>query len=117
MGHQIGSLRHKIRHDEYEEGTIDGRLPSRDSIIRAIGERKHDPIGKRMTWVTNTDGASNKHGAGIGIVLENSSRVLIEEAVRLDEKMTNNEAKYEALLYGLELALRLGVQCLKINLD
>ena len=31
--------------------------------------------------------------------------------------MTNNEAEYEALLYGLELALRLGVQHLKINLD
>ena len=31
--------------------------------------------------------------------------------------MTNNEAKFEALLYGLELALRLGVQHLKINLD
>ena len=37
--------------------------------------------------------------------------------MRLDEKMTNNEAEYEALLYGLELALRLGVQYLKINLD
>ena len=43
--------------------------------------------------------------------------MLIEEAVKLDEKMTNNEEKYEALLYGLELALRLGVQYLKINLD
>ena len=57
----------------------------------------------------NTDGALNKLGAGIGIVLENSLGVIIEEVVRLDEKMTNNEAEYEALLYGLELALRLGV--------
>ena len=31
--------------------------------------------------------------------------------------MTNNEGEYEALLYGLELALRLGVQHLKVNLD
>ena len=65
----------------------------------------------------NTDEASNKNGAGIEIVLENSSGVLIEEAVRLDEKMTNNKEEYKALLYGLELALRLGVQHLKINLD
>ena len=42
---------------------------------------------------------------------------MIEEAVKLEGKMTNNEAEYEALLYGLELALRLGVQHLKINLD
>ena len=72
---------------------------------------------ERMTWIMNTDGASSKHGARIGIVLENSSGVLIEEAVRLNEKATNNEVEYEALLYGLELALRLGVQYLKINLD
>ena len=70
-----------------------------------------------MTWVMNTDRASNINEVGIGIVLENSSRVLIEEAVRLNEKMTNNEVEYEALLYGLELALRIGIQQLKINLD
>ena len=57
----------------------------------------------------NTDKASNNHGARIGIVLKNSLGVLIEEAVKLDEKMMNNEVEYEALLYGLELALRLGV--------
>ena len=72
---------------------------------------------ERMTRVMNIDGASNKHWAGIGIVLENSSRVLIEEAIIVEEKMTKNEAEYEDLLYGLELALRLGVQHLKINLD
>ena len=42
---------------------------------------------------------------------------MIEEAVRLDEKMMNNEAEYKALLYGLELGLRLGVQHLKTNVD
>ena len=51
------------------------------------------------------------------MVLGNSLGVLIEEAVKLDEKMTNNKVEYKALLYGLELALRLGVQYLKINLD
>ena len=64
----------------------------------------------------NTEEVSNKSEAGIGIVLENSSGILIEEAVRLEGKMTNNEAEYEALLYRLELALRLGVQHMKINL-
>ena len=50
-------------------------------------------------------------------MLENSSGVLIEEAVKLNEKMINNEAEYEALLYSFELALRLGVRHLKIYLD
>ena len=64
---------------------------------------------ERMSWVMNSDRASNKNEARIGIVLENSPGVLIEEAVRLEGKMTNNEAEYEALLYRLELALRLAV--------
>ena len=31
--------------------------------------------------------------------------------------MTKNEAEYEALLYGLELALKRGVQNLKVYID
>ena len=31
--------------------------------------------------------------------------------------MTNNKAEYKALLYGLKLALKLGVQNLKVLLD
>ena len=70
-----------------------------------------------MRWILNTDGASNKEGVGIGVVVESSSGVIIEEVFRLEEPMTNNEAKYEALIYSLELALKLGVQNLKVMLD
>lgn len=70
-----------------------------------------------MTWLMNIDGAFNKNGVRIGIMLENLSGVLIEEAVRLDEKITKNEAEYKDLLYNLELALRFGVQHLKTNMD
>ena len=51
------------------------------------------------------------------MVLENFSGVLIEEAFRLGKNMTNNEAKYEALFYGLELASKVGAQYLKANVD
>ena len=70
-----------------------------------------------MRWVLNTDGASNKNGAGIDVVLENSIGVLIEEVLRLERNLTKNKAKYEALLYGRELALKLGAYYLKVNLD
>src|SRR5690606_32863967 len=70
-----------------------------------------------MRWILNTDGASNREGAGIGVIIESSSGVIIEEAFRLEKQMTNNEAEYEALIYGLELALKLGVQNLKVLLD
>ena len=73
--------------------------------------------GEKMRLMLNTDGASNKNRVVIGVVLENSSGVLIEEALRLERNLTNNEAKYEALLYGLELAFKLGAHYLKVNLD
>ena len=62
-----------------------------------------------MRWVLNTDGASNKEGAGIGIIIESSSGVIIKEAFWLEKQMINNETEYEALIYSLELALKLGV--------
>ena len=58
-----------------------------------------------------------QEGARIIIILESSSRVIIKEAFQLERQMTNNEAEYEALIYGLELALKLGVQNLKVLLD
>ena len=65
----------------------------------------------------NTDETSNREGVGIGIIIKSSSGVIIEEAFWLEKQMTNNKAEYEALIYGLELALKLGVQNLKVLLD
>ena len=70
-----------------------------------------------LRWVLNMDGASNREGDGIGIIIESSSGVIIEETLRLEKQVTNIESKYEALIYGLELALKLGVQNLKVLLD
>ena len=65
-------------------------------------------LEEKMKWVLNSNRASNKNGVGIRIVLENSSEVLIEKALRLEKNLTNNEIEYEALLYGLGLAVKLG---------
>ena len=70
-----------------------------------------------MKWMLNTNGASNKNRVGIGVVLENSSEFLIEEAIWLEKDLANNEVEYEALIYGLELATNLETQHLEVNLD
>ncbi|XP_062102879.1 uncharacterized protein LOC133813860 [Humulus lupulus] len=64
-----------------------------------------------------TDGASNSQRAGIGIVLEAPSGLKIEEAIRLEQSTTNNEAEYEALIYALELAREMGIQRLNVRGD
>ena len=66
-----------------------------------------------MQWILNMDGASKKEGARIGVIIESSSGVVIENTFQLEKQMTNNEAEYKALIYGLELALKLAVQKLK----
>ena len=72
---------------------------------------------KFQVWVLSTDGDSNSAGAGIGIVLEAPSGLKIEEAWRLSFQVTNNEAEYKALIYGLELARHLGIRLLKVISD
>ena len=46
----------------------------------------------------STDGSTNAQGVGIGIVLESTNGLVLEEGVGLGFKVTNNEAEYEALI-------------------
>ena len=48
------------------------------------------------------DGARNRSGVGIGIILNNGEGVTLEYALRLNFNATNNMAEYEALLMGLK---------------
>ena len=59
-------------------------------------------------WSIHTDGSSNKHAGGIGVVLRSPEGDEIECMVQLDFSTTNNEAEYEALLAGVELAKAVG---------
>ena len=48
--------------------------------------------------------SSNKHAGGIGVVLQSPKGDIIECVVLLQFSMTNNEAKYKAILTRLDLA-------------
>ena len=54
-------------------------------------------------WEVYTDGVSNQKGAGIGIVLINPEKLIMEKSLRLGFLATNNEAEYEALLVGVAM--------------
>ncbi|XP_028053847.1 uncharacterized protein LOC114258158 [Camellia sinensis] len=59
--------------------------------------------GNAKTFV---DGASNKHGVGLGIVLISPDELTIEHAITLGLPASNNKTEYKALLAGLKSALR-----------
>ncbi|XP_075665374.1 uncharacterized protein LOC142635042 [Castanea sativa] len=62
------------------------------------------------TFRIHTDGSSNKHVGGVGVVLHTLEGDKIECMIRLDFPTTNNEAEYEALVAGLELAIATGAK-------
>ncbi|PON64735.1 Ribonuclease H [Parasponia andersonii] len=89
--------------------------------IISFGER-HDlnhmsQLHPPSTWTLYTDGSTNASGSGIGIVLQTPMGLRVEKALRLGFQATNNEAEYEALLQGLELALHFGVEDIAVKTD
>ncbi|XP_014499249.1 uncharacterized protein LOC106760312 [Vigna radiata var. radiata] len=68
-------------------------------------------------WNLNVDGSSDRRGAGAGIVLEGPNGNLVEQAIFFTFQLSNNQAKYEALISGLLLAAELNVQHLECRMD
>ena len=67
-----------------------------------------------MIW---TDDFSNQRARGAGVLLRSPEGDTIECAVRLQFSTTNNEAKYEAVLLGLDLAKAAGAKVAIIHYD
>ena len=60
------------------------------------------------------DGSSTQHAGGIGVVLLSSKGDKLKHKARLQYQTTNNEAEYEALLKGLELAKSVEVESILV---
>ncbi|GJU20108.1 reverse transcriptase domain-containing protein [Tanacetum coccineum] len=63
------------------------------------------------------DGASSFKGFGAGLVLISLTKTEYTYALRLNFESTNNQAEYEALLAGLRISKKVGVQSLSVNVD
>ncbi|XP_024042632.1 uncharacterized protein LOC112099511 [Citrus clementina] len=70
-----------------------------------------------QVWQMSVDGSSGERGSGAGIVLEGPEGEEISYAVRLEFTATNNQAEYEALIAGLELAKAVKADRVKIRTD
>ena len=63
------------------------------------------------------DGASNAQGSGAGLILTSPEGIDIEYALRFGFHASNNEAGYEAVIAGLNLAHSLEVDQLEVHSD
>ena len=62
-----------------------------------------------VPWRLYFDGSVCDDGQGVGVVYISPHGNIFEASCRLDYLCTNNEAEYEALLFGLELLVDAGV--------
>ena len=69
------------------------------------------------TWFLYVDGSSNNQGSGAGIIVTTPKGIQLEYALRFSFKASNNEAEYEALLVGLQLATTMGVEQIRVYSD
>nr|XP_025670157.1 uncharacterized protein LOC112769923 [Arachis hypogaea] len=101
------ALVHQIRTPKCDQSTSHGRLHRRDDSGKAHPE----------SWKLHVDGSSNSTYGGAGVILENQDGITIEQSVRYEFPVSNNQEKYEALLAGLSLAREVGAKVLEVNTD
>ncbi|KAG5536715.1 hypothetical protein RHGRI_024220 [Rhododendron griersonianum] len=67
-------------------------------------------------WKLSFDGSKTDRGVGAGIVLISPKGELLQFSFQLDESriMSNNQAEYEALIIGLEIAKELNIRHLNV---
>ena len=62
----------------------------------------------------SVDGSSNIKGSGLGVVLKSPQGDILEQSIHCEFRATNNEAEYEALIAGLDLAKSLDVKDIQV---
>ena len=68
-------------------------------------------------WKLSVDGASNAHGSGADLILTSLEGIDIEYALGFGFHASNNEAEYEVVIEGLNLAHSLEVNQLEVYSD
>ncbi|GJV38806.1 reverse transcriptase domain-containing protein [Tanacetum coccineum] len=68
-------------------------------------------------WKLYTDGASNEHGSGAGLILIDPKGAEYPYALRLNFANSNNDAEYEALLTGLRIETKMKVKKMHAFID
>ena len=68
-------------------------------------------------WILYFDGASSRNQGSVGIVLSNEQGEIFKKAVKLDFPCSNNQAEYEALVIGLDLAKEMEIPNLEVRGD
>ena len=67
-----------------------------------------------VPWKLYLDGSVCSNGQGVGVVYISPYGAIFEASCRLEFFCTNNQAEYEALLFGLELLVAIGATHMRL---
>ena len=68
-------------------------------------------------WRLSIDGAANAQGSSVGLILTSPNGINVEYALRFRFQASNNEAEYEAIITGLNLANSMEADKLEVCSD
>ncbi|GJZ02816.1 retrotransposon ORF1 [Tanacetum coccineum] len=110
------------RYDPPNEGTPNPKVtPSTKEVPKSSkGKEKQaspEPMDGPDVWKLYTDGASNDHGSGAGLILIDPEGVEYSNALRLNFSNSNNDAEYKALLAGLRITVGMKVERMHAFMD
>ena len=91
--------------EKVEEQNMDGKS------VGAIS------VQEPLSWKVYVDRVANYRGSRVGLVLISLERIMIEKSLRLGFSATNNEAKYEALLVGMIIVLKMSEKTMEVFSD
>ena len=81
-------------------------------LVKATRSTSDLPI-----WRLSVNGAANAQGSGASLILTSPKGIDIEYALRFGFRASNNEAEYEAVIAGLNLAHSMEVDQLEVCND
>jgi hypothetical protein len=106
----------------YNDGNIQEQVPNQNTELCHTEEcqtliSEHDNSDEPL-WNLSFDGSVSKEGSGAGIWVSNSQTNHSEgHSYKLNFQCSNNIAKYEALILGLQLLKKLGAKRISIHGD
>ena len=68
-------------------------------------------------WILKTDKSFETENGGAVMLLQSLEDLLVAQAVKFSFKISNNKAKYEAVLLGFHVAPALTIRSLKLRFD
>ncbi|KAL2237799.1 UNVERIFIED_CONTAM: Ribonuclease HI [Sesamum indicum] len=104
---------------DYQPRTAQKAQVLADFVMELSGDQKEPETAEQpcLKWMLHVHGSSNANNGGAGVLIQGPKGVEIEVAAHLSFPVTNNEAEYEALILGLELAHDAGARDLEVFTD